>query len=135
MKIVMDFRKYDGVVGGVEQGVIQISKQVAKKGNEIILLSKQARLDEVKNIFRDTKNIKHIPLAVKTHAISIKNIIKDSFTIQKIAISESADLIHFPYNWSFPFRKKLPTILTIHDVIPFTFREAMGMDLQENLNL
>jgi hypothetical protein len=24
MKVVFDFRKYDGVVGGVEQGVIQI---------------------------------------------------------------------------------------------------------------
>ncbi len=26
MKIVMDFRKYDGVVGGVEQGVFQVIK-------------------------------------------------------------------------------------------------------------
>ena len=127
MKIIMDFRKFDGVIGGVEQGVIQISKQVAKKGNEILLLSKRNRIDEVKNLFNDTKNIKHIPLSVRTHSISIKNIIKDSFKIQKIALNESADLIHFPYNWSFPFRKKVPTILTIHDVIPFTFREAMGI--------
>lgn len=127
MKIVMDFRKYDGVVGGVEQGVVQVTKQLVKNKHSVILLSKQARIDEVKSIFKGSENVKHIPLPVRTHAISFKNVINDSFKIQKIGISESADLIHFPYNWSFPLIKKLPTIITIHDVIPFTFREAMGL--------
>jgi len=126
MNIVMDFRKYDGVVGGVEQVVTQIISQIAPKGHTFILLSKQSRLDEVKDLFCDVPNIKHLPLPVESHAISMKNAWHDSHTIQDIAASENAPVIHFPYNWSFPYKKKAKTILTIHDVIPFTFREAMG---------
>jgi glycosyltransferase involved in cell wall biosynthesis len=80
----------------------------------------------VKKLFKNSQNIDHIPIRVKTHAISLKNAFLDSMKIQKIALKEHAQVIHFPYNWSFPFVKKLPTVLTIHDVIPFTFREAMG---------
>jgi glycosyltransferase involved in cell wall biosynthesis len=126
MNIVMDFRKYDGVVGGVEQVVTQVISQIAPKGHTFILLSKQNRHDEVKVLFQDIPHIKHIPLPVETHAISMKNAWHDSNTIQDIAESENAPVIHFPYNWSFPYKKKAKTILTIHDVIPFTFREAMG---------
>ncbi|MBN1845465.1 MAG: glycosyltransferase family 4 protein [Sedimentisphaerales bacterium] len=126
MNIVMDFRKYDGVVGGVEQVVMQIISQIAPQGHTFILLSKQSRLDEVKNLFKDIPNVRHQPLPVETHAIGPKNAYHDSVTIQNIAAAENAPVIHFPYNWSFPFRKKAKTILTIHDVIPFTFREAMG---------
>ena len=43
MKVVMDFRKYDGVVGGVEQAVIQITKYVARKGHRVIMLCKRNR--------------------------------------------------------------------------------------------
>lgn len=125
MNIVMDFRKYDGVVGGVEQVVTQIISQIAPKGHTFIVLSKKNRLDQVKNLFEDIPNIRHIPLPVETHAISWKNAWLDSHTIQDIAESENAPVIHFPYNWSFPCKKKAKTILTIHDVIPFTFREAM----------
>lgn len=125
MNIVMDFRKYDGVVGGVEQVVTQIISQIAPKGHTFILLSKQNQIDRVKDLFKDIPNIKHQPLPVETHAISVKNARLDSGTIQEIAESENAPVIHFPYNWSFPRRKKAKTILTIHDVIPFTFREAM----------
>jgi len=64
---------------------------------------------------------------VTSHAMSFRNAIIDSSTIQEIALSKKADIIHFFYNWSFPFRKKVPSILTVHDVIPFTFREAMGL--------
>jgi len=125
MNIVMDFRKYDGVVGGVEQVVSQIISQIAPQGHTFILLSKQRRLNEVKDLFKDIHNIKHLPLPVESHAISLKNAWIDSKTIQNIAESENAPVIHFPYNWSFPYKKKARTILTIHDVIPFTFREAM----------
>jgi glycosyltransferase involved in cell wall biosynthesis len=70
--------------------------------------------------------MKFITLPVQTHVMSIRNGYHDSVTIQNIARDENADVIHFPYNWSFPFRKQVPTVLTIHDVIPLTFREAMG---------
>jgi glycosyltransferase involved in cell wall biosynthesis len=58
--------------------------------------------------------------------MSLRNVYVDSFVIQDIARRETADIIHFPYNWSFPFRKTVPTLLTVHDVIPLTFREAQG---------
>jgi glycosyltransferase involved in cell wall biosynthesis len=58
--------------------------------------------------------------------MTVKNAWIDSVTIQNIAEKEGADIIHFPHIWSFPFRKKVPCILTIHDVIPFTSRESMG---------
>ncbi len=126
MKIVMDFRKFDGVVGGVERGVIEITKYVATQGHQVVLLCKENRFSEVENIFENVPNVILIPLRVLTHAMSLRNVWIDSKTIQDIAEKEGADIIHFPYNWSFPFSKKVPSILTVHDVIPFTFREAMG---------
>ena len=127
MKLCMDFRKYDGVVGGVEQLIVQIVRYAASKGHSVILLPKQDRLQEVEAMFKDEKNIRCLPLPATTHAISSKNIRLDSTTIQDIAEREKVDLIHFPYNWSFPWKKKVPCVLTVHDVIPLTFREAMPL--------
>ncbi len=127
MKVVFDFRKYDGVVGGVEQGVIQIVKYVTGIEHSVVILCKRNRIEEVKNIFTEGKHLTIIPMDVTSHVMSLKNAIIDSSTIQEIALSEKADIIHFFYNWSFPFRKKVPSVLTVHDVIPFTFREAMGL--------
>ncbi len=127
MKVVFDFRKYDGVVGGVEQGVIQIVKYLTGIEHSAVILCKRNRVEEVKNIFTEGEHLTIIPMDVTSHAMSLKNAIMDSSTIQEIALSEKSDIIHFFYNWSFPFRKKVPSVLTIHDVIPFTFREAMGL--------
>ncbi len=127
MKIVFDFRKYDGIIGGVEQGLIQIARNISSNGHYAVILCKKNRLDPVINLFKDYSNIKVIPLNVTTHSISIKNAKLDSITIQNIAESEKADIVHFFYNLSFPFRKKVPSVLTVHDVIPFTYREAMGL--------
>lgn len=127
MKIIFDFRKYDGVVGGVEQGVIQITKRIPAKGHSVVLVCKQSRLEQTKEIFADTPEIKVVPLDVPNHSMSIANAKIDSYTLQDLAIEEKADFIHFFYNWSFPFKQKVPCLLTIHDVIPFTFREAMGL--------
>jgi glycosyltransferase involved in cell wall biosynthesis len=126
MKVIMDFRKYDGVIGGVEQGVIQISKYYASHDLQVILLCKEKMLDKVKTIFEGVDNFKIIPLPVDTHIVTKENIHLDSVVIQDIAEKEGADVIHFFYNWSFPYRKKVPCVLTVHDVIPFTFREAQG---------
>lgn len=126
MKIVIDFRKYDGVVGGVERFVIEIVKYIAQKGHKVILLPKLSRLVEVEKKFENLKNIKLIPLAVKTHTMSINNLFIDSYVIPNIIEKERADLVHFPYNWAFPFKKVVPSVLTLHDVIPFTFPEGMG---------
>ena len=127
MKVVFDFRKYDGVVGGVEQGVIQIVKYITGIEHSVVILCKRNRIEEVKNIFTEGKHLTIIPMDVTSHVMSLRNAIIDSSTIQEIALSEKADIIHFFYNWSFPFRKKVPSVLTVHDVIPFTFREAMGL--------
>ena len=127
MKVVFDFRKYDGVVGGVEQGVIQIVKYIADTEHSVVILCKRNRIEEVKNIFTEGKHLTIIPMDVTSHAMSLRNALIDSSTIQEIALSNQADIIHFFYNWSFPFRKKVPSVLTVHDVIPFTFREAMGL--------
>ena len=126
MKIVMDFRKYDGVIGGVEQGVIQVSGYFIRNGHTVILLHKRKNEERIKTLFPKIKNLKTISLDVDSHAMSIRNAALDGGLIQDIAQSEAADIIHFFYNWSFPNRKRVPTLLTVHDVIPFTFREAMG---------
>jgi glycosyltransferase involved in cell wall biosynthesis len=127
MKIVMDFRKYDGVVGGVEQGVIQITRLFSSLRNEVVLLCKKKRTAEVRPLFEGVKSVQVVPLDVETHVMSRKNKRLDTTTIQKIAAQEGAQIIHFPYNWSFPAKKTVPTVLTVHDVIPFTFREAQGL--------
>lgn len=127
MRILFDFRKYDGVIGGVEQGVIQITRQLTRMEHTIVLVCKENRRHEVRELFADASNLKIIPLKVDSHVMSLKNMWLDTFVIQDIAVKEAVDVIHFFYNWSFPFRKKIPSILTVHDVIPFTFREAMGL--------
>ena len=127
MKIVMDFRKYDGVVGGVEQGVIQITRLFSSLQNGVVLLCKRKRTAEVRSLFEKSEGVQVVPLDVETHVMSGKNRRLDTTTIQTIAKEEGAQVIHFPYNWSFPAKKAVPTVLTVHDVIPFTFREAQGL--------
>ena len=126
MKIVMDFRKYYGVVGGVEQVVIQITKYAINSGHQVVMLCRGKYISQLREILENDSNLKIIPLSVDTELISLKNIWFDSVTIQNIAEKEEAEVIHFSYNWSFPFRKKVPCLLTIHDVIPFTIRESQG---------
>lgn len=129
----MDFRKYDGFIGGVEQGIIQITKRATAKGHYIIMLCKKRSLQKTKELFNGVANLKIIPLDVENHSISDKNALLDSTVIPDIAKEEGAGVIHFPYNISFPSKKKVPTILTVHDVIPFTFREAMDIHTHKYL--
>jgi len=126
MKIIMDLRKYDGVVGGVEQGALQVTKHAARDGHEVVVVCKDSRQEEVAGLLEGQDNIRIHPLAIASHAISWQNMRIDSRVLQDLAQDQGADLIHFFYNWSFPFGKTVPSILTVHDVIPFTFREAMG---------
>ena len=85
MKVVFDFRKYDGVVGGVEQGVIQLTRYITSIDHSVVILCKRSRLEQVENIFKEQKNLKIVPLNVSTHAMSLKNLKLDSITIQEIA--------------------------------------------------
>jgi len=126
MRIILDFRKYDGVVGGVEQGALQIARYAAKQGHHIILVAKQARTAAVRELVSQSRNIEVVPVRIRSHAISPRNAWLDNFYFPRLASRISADLIHFYYNWSFPFHATVPCLLTVHDVIPFTFREAMG---------
>ena len=58
MKIVLDFRKYDGVIGGVEQGVIQLTRHITDAGHSIVLLCKEKRFQETDDLFNGMKNLK-----------------------------------------------------------------------------
>ena len=127
LKIVMDFRKYGGEMAGVEIVVYNICKYLGEHGHKTVLLTRDDRLKELKQIFSEVKNIKFIPLPVNTHMMGPYNIKLDSGLIQDIAVREQADLIHFPYNWSFPFHKRVPTVLTIHDLVPFTIRDGQPL--------
>jgi len=126
MRILIDFRKYAGIYGGVEQVIVNIAKFAALKGNKIFLMVCEKRIKELKPQFVRYKNIELIPLNTDNHSMTLKNLLLDSNYIQKLAVKKHIDLIHFTYNWSFPFNNKIPSILTIHDIIPSSFREAMG---------
>ena len=99
MKIVMDFRKYDGVVGGVEQGVFQVTKYLTEHDHLVVMLCKKNRLSAIGELFNGFTNLKIVPLDITTHIISSRNSLLDSTVIQDIAEEESVDAIHFPYNW------------------------------------
>jgi len=129
VKIILDLRKYDGVVGGVEQGAIQVARQVAAGGDEVLMVCKASRKDQLAEIMGDVDGLTLVAVDVETHSMCEANERIDSGFLQDLAESENVDLIHFFYNWSFPTNKKVPSILTVHDVIPFTFREAMDPDL------
>ena len=128
MKVIIDLRKYDGVVGGVERGALEIAINATKRGHDILLVCKASRESEVRELLADLGpgRLAIVPVHVRSHAISLANACLDCGFLQDLAEREGADLIHFFYNWAFPCRKKVPCLLTIHDVIPFTFREAMG---------
>ncbi len=126
MKIIMDFRKFDGVIGGVERAVLEIARHLATGGHSLVILPKASRAEEVRAELADVPRIEYVPLPVRSHVMSLQNAWLDGTLIQAIAARAAADVIHFPYNWSFPFRKSVPTVLTVHDVIPLTHREAMG---------
>jgi glycosyltransferase involved in cell wall biosynthesis len=127
MKIVVDFRKYDGVVGGVERAVLEVSRQLGRAGHQLVLLPKASRLAEVRQELAGVPNLAFLPLDVRSHVMSLRNAWIDGARIQDIADRVAADVVYHPYNWSFPYRKRAPTVLTVHDVIPLTFREAMGL--------
>ena len=88
MKIVLDFRKYDGIIGGVERGVFQIVRYVAQEGHSVVILPKVSRAEEVKGHFEGVPNLKYIPLQVPSHVMSLRNAYVDSVTIQQIAEEE-----------------------------------------------
>jgi len=123
MKVVLDFRKYDGVVGGSEQVALQVLKYLTSHDNNVLLLCKKGRIHEVERMLAETKRLELLSLDTSTHNVTVKNIYMDTATIQEIALQHRADIIHFTYNWSFPIRKKVPCVLTLHDVIPLAIRE------------
>ncbi len=127
MKLLVDFRKFDGVIGGVERMVIEVVQRVAAQGHDVTVLPKSMWADEVRGLFPEASTITIVPLEVRSHAMSPRNVLLDSVTLQAIAQRVRADAIHFPYNWSFPLRKRAPCLLTVHDVIPLRFREAMAL--------
>lgn len=133
MKIILDFRKYDGTVGGVEQGALQIARNVPDHGGDVVLVCKKSRESEVEKLLEGENGVKVVPIDIDTHAMCEENEAIDSGLLQDLAVSEKADLIHFFYNWSFPENKKVPCLLTIHDVIPFTFREAMDPHVHQHI--
>ena len=92
MKIVMDFRKYDGVVGGVEQGVFQVTKYLTEHDHPVVMLCKKNRLSAIGELFNGFTNLKIVPLDVTNHIISSRNSLLDSTVIQDIAEEELAEL-------------------------------------------
>jgi glycosyltransferase involved in cell wall biosynthesis len=123
MKVVLDFRKYDGVLGGTEQVAIQYMNQLTSRGHDVLLLCKQSRIAEVEEILRGQPRLEFVGLNTSTHDMTLKNVYLDSRVIQDIAIQHRARIVHFTYNWSFPLRRKVPCVLTMHDVIPLKIRE------------
>lgn len=112
---------------GGEQGGIQITRLFSSLQNKVVLLCKRKRTAEVRSLFEKSEGVQVVSLDIETHVMSGKNRRLDTTTIQTITKEEGAQVIHFPYNWSFPTKKAVPTVLTVHDVIPFTFREAQGL--------
>ena len=51
---------------------------------------------------------------------------------------KDVDLVHYPwfdlYFHSLPIRKKIPTVVTVHDVIPLIFKDKYPVGLKGNLN-
>lgn len=127
MNLLIDFRKYDGVVGGVERMVIEVTQHLVAQGHAVILVPKAMWAEEVRGLLAEVPGLRIVPLDVRSHAMSPRNIWVDSVTLQSLARAVGAEVIHFPYNWSFPLRKHAPCLLTIHDVIPLSYREAMGL--------
>ncbi|OVE77027.1 hypothetical protein BVX97_00085, partial [bacterium E08(2017)] len=121
------------VVGGVEQGALRIADNMSKDGNECVVVCKASREAEVRDLLEDRPGLKIVTVDVESHAMCEENEALDSGFFQDLAEAEGAELIHYFYNWSFPQNKKVPCLLTVHDVIPFTFQEAMPDEIHKNI--
>ena len=83
MKIVLDFRKYNGVVGGVEQGAMQIALNATAQGHKILMVCKKNRLEQIKELFGgERENLTLVPVDIESHAISRQNADLDSLFFQ-----------------------------------------------------
>ena len=92
MKIILDLRKYDGVVGGVEQGAIQVARQVAAGGDEVLMICKASRKDQLSEIMGAVDGLTLVPVDVETHSMCPENEEIDSGFLQDLAVRENADL-------------------------------------------
>lgn len=58
--------------------------------------------------------------------------------VKKVSLAEQPDIVHYPYFDLFyhtlPIRKKFPTIVTIHDIIPLVFSKHYPPGLKGRIN-
>lgn len=113
MKLYIDGLFYKA--SGIGRYYESIVKELARKEIMIITCVPQKYKDYFECDFLNLPSIK--PIFVDYEKFSLKGIVKQSFILKKIA--KEVDLLFFPHI-NFPFFVPKKSIVTIHDLIPFT---------------
>lgn len=120
MKVALDARALKVNGGGISLYIERIINYLPKD-LEILAFCREGLSVED---FNFSSNVKIINLPTNTSGATEGNLKIDREDIPKILKEKSIDVYHACANWGVQDISEVPTILTIHDIIPLVIREA-----------
>lgn len=131
LRIMMDARMLIGRFSGVARVVTRLAEELTSDGKmEIVALcgdtgyepwSKRSDIEVIRSSF--TRRDRAFPRRLRWEAVNLR----------KLIASAGVDLFHATWNFGIPRRCPVPSILTIHDLIPWSFDKSQGRPLSHAL--
>lgn len=109
MRIGIDGRFAENDLGGIGKYIKNLVTNLASGGVEVIIFYSQEPKIKIEG-----KNIDHLILPYKNRYLF------EQFTLSQVLKKDKIDLYHATGNIGIPWRCGIPTVLTIHDIIPLT---------------
>ncbi|MCR4326375.1 MAG: glycosyltransferase family 4 protein [Candidatus Roizmanbacteria bacterium] len=106
-------QKRSGLVGYVTSLVSQLA---ADDHYDLVLFYNRTYRDYITSLL--PPNVTLIPLYFDPHFLSVKNFLFERFQLKKIITDQKLSLFHNPFGYGVPPHMPIPTLLTVHDVIP-----------------
>lgn len=121
MRIFVDARAVFRKQGGVGRAIVSTVEAACRRGGiEFRVLSNfPAKWDGF-------SGLKRISYAPPTGNSIEKRTIWEQTHLRRLICREEPDVLWSPWNWGIPLRLGIPSLLTVHDVIPLRRRNPMG---------
>lgn len=105
--------KRSGLVGYVTSLVSQLA---ANDHYDLVLFYNPQYRDYITSLL--PRNVTLVPVYYDPHFLSIKNFLFERLQYKKIIAGQSLSIFHNPFGYGIPPHMPIPTLLTVHDVIP-----------------